>query len=86
MRRLIRDNSPLLNTLDNRERQIVNLIDAGVMHEKIGEQLEMKKDALTSALQAIYKKLHIHETSSPASHGKRYTEYCEAWDKLKLAR
>jgi transcription initiation factor IIE alpha subunit len=81
IKRLIREDSPLLKSLDEKEKQIVSLINSDITHEQIRQEMGMNKSSLDRAIQAIHKKLHVHYASSPKSRSKNETSYRPAWDK-----
>lgn len=69
IQRLIREKSPFLNDLNEKETEVASLINQGVSHKEIERRLGY---GISYTVDNIHKKLHIHSTSNPKSLAKSY--------------
>ena len=52
--------SPELNSLTNKEKQILELLAKGYLYKEIGNQLHLTRNTIKQHIHHIYEKLHVH--------------------------
>lgn len=72
IQRLVKEHSPLLDTLNDEEKEIVRLTCAGVTEAQIARKFGITQSVLQHKKQDIHKKLNIHESSRHKIHNRDY--------------
>lgn len=53
-------NKELFESLTDREKEVLELLDKGYLYKEIADKLSLKLETIRTYIRAIYNKLHVH--------------------------